>query len=79
MDRRGFLIGLIGGVAIASAARAWPFRVFSFPNKVVINPIMDINAISSKYLVPVLGDEIFRPSPLFYYLREREEALITCI
>ena len=79
MDRRTFLRSVVGGVAIASTTRTWPFRVFSFPQEVVINPIMDINAITLKYVVPVLGDEIFRPSPLFYYLREREEALIACI
>jgi hypothetical protein len=33
MDRRGFFGALIGGVAVAAAARSWPFRVFSFPSQ----------------------------------------------
>lgn len=31
MNRRGFLGVLVGGVAVAAAARTWPFRVYSFP------------------------------------------------
>lgn len=31
MDRRKFLSQLVGGVAVAAAARTWPFRVYSFP------------------------------------------------
>lgn len=30
MDRRNFLLG---GIAMAAASRAWPFRVYSFPNE----------------------------------------------
>jgi hypothetical protein len=25
---------MVGGIAVASAVRAWPFRVFSFPSEV---------------------------------------------
>jgi hypothetical protein len=34
MDRRKFLSTLIGGVAATAAVRTFPFRVFSFPQKI---------------------------------------------
>lgn len=36
MNRRNFLRTLVGGVAGAAAVRTWPFRVYSFPSKIVI-------------------------------------------
>jgi hypothetical protein len=36
MNRRGFLRSLIGGVATAAAVRMFPFRVYSFPENVLI-------------------------------------------
>lgn len=33
--RRAFLKSLVGGVAVAAAVQAWPYRVYSFPS----NPI----------------------------------------
>ena len=36
MDRREFLGTLVGGISVSAAARTWPFRVFSFPSKIVI-------------------------------------------
>jgi hypothetical protein len=36
MNRRGFLGTLVGGVAAGAAVRSWPFRVFSFPQNIVI-------------------------------------------
>ena len=36
MNRRAFIGSLVGGVATATAVRTWPFRVFSFPSKIVI-------------------------------------------
>jgi hypothetical protein len=36
MDRRNFLRSLVGGVAVAAAARTFPFRVFSFPPEIKI-------------------------------------------
>lgn len=42
MDRRKFLGSLIGGVAAGAAVRSWPFKVFSFPEKVVI-PVREYN------------------------------------
>lgn len=43
MNRRGFLRGLIGGVAAAAAVREFPFRVFSFPSELtIINPDVPI-------------------------------------
>ena len=41
MDRRNFLRSLIGGVSATSAVRTWPFRVYSFPSKVVLAKQMD--------------------------------------
>jgi len=32
VERRNFLRTLVGGVAVAAAARTWPFRVYSFPS-----------------------------------------------
>ena len=34
MNRRSFLSTLVGGVAVAAAQRAWPFRVYSFGSEV---------------------------------------------
>ena len=34
MDRRNFLRSMVGGVAAAAAVRTFPFRVFSFPNRI---------------------------------------------
>ena len=36
MDRRSFFKSMIGGVAAAAAVRTFPFRVFSFPEKIVV-------------------------------------------
>ena len=36
MDRREFLSTLVGGVFVNAAVRTWPFRVFSFPSRIVI-------------------------------------------
>ena len=36
MDRREFFRTLVGGVSVIAAVRTWPFRVFSFPSKIVI-------------------------------------------
>ena len=35
MDRRKFLSSLVGGLAATAAVRSFPFRVFSFPTKIV--------------------------------------------
>jgi len=34
MDRRNFLRSLVDGVAVATAVRTWPFRVYSFPARI---------------------------------------------
>lgn len=36
MNRRNFLGSLIGSVAAGAAVRTWPFRIFSFPQEVVL-------------------------------------------
>lgn len=36
MNRRSFLGQLIGGIAASAAVRTWPFRVYSFPDKIEI-------------------------------------------
>lgn len=75
MDRRSFLRGLVGGVALGAAVRQWPFRVFSFPSVCKVytdEQLADaMNRITKKYIV--LADEIFRPSPLFYRLKFSKE------
>jgi hypothetical protein len=35
IDRRSFLRTIVGGVAAGAAVRTWPFRVYSFPSKVI--------------------------------------------
>jgi hypothetical protein len=37
MDRRNFLRSLVGGVAAAAAVRTFPFRVFSFPETLILS------------------------------------------
>lgn len=37
MNRRSFLGQLIGGVAASAAVRTWPFKVYSFPDKIEIS------------------------------------------
>ena len=40
LSRRGFLGSLIGGVAAAAAIRTFPFRIFSFPEQIIISKVM---------------------------------------
>lgn len=52
-SRRSFLKALVGGVAVAAAARTFPFRVYSFPTAPVIapaSPFMTIAEISRESL-----------------------------
>lgn len=41
MNRRNFLNTLVGGVAVAAAARTWPFRVYSFGSVPTVYPAFD--------------------------------------
>lgn len=34
MNRRNFLRGVVGGIAVAAAERTFPFRVYSFPAEI---------------------------------------------
>lgn len=36
MNRRTFFSSMVGGVAATAAVRTWPFRVYSFPQEIVI-------------------------------------------
>jgi hypothetical protein len=49
MNRRHFLSTVVGGVAAAAAVRTWPFRVYSFPNKVELAPI-DTSAMGTMWM-----------------------------
>lgn len=40
MDRRQFLKLTVGGIALAAATPAWPFRVYSFPKSVIVRPLL---------------------------------------
>lgn len=40
MERRNFLRTLVGGVAVAAAARTWPFRVYSFPSEPITQSLI---------------------------------------
>ena len=73
MNRRSFLRGLgavIGGIALEQAV---PFgRVYSFPTKIhCVNAFDEASGITGKYIVPVLFDNVFKPSPLFITLKAR--------
>ena len=46
MDRRAF----IGGLLASAAVRTWPFRVFSFPSKVSIAPIISSESVSIRFV-----------------------------
>lgn len=39
IDRRSFLKDMVAGMAITSAVRQWPFRVYSFPPEVKTVPL----------------------------------------
>lgn len=71
MNRRGFLRGLIGGVAVAAAATSFPFRVFSFPTEIVrpkfniiIDPLMPPGRIAfmdSRIMYETLLKKFYEP------------------
>ena len=50
MERRAFLTSLIGGVAVAAAARTFPFRVFSFPSAISLAPAIGNQFISADHI-----------------------------
>ena len=58
MDRRGFLRMMVGGVAAAAAVRTFPFRVFSFPEKIQLaNPCLTMDQV--RVSVELLQDSAF--------------------
>lgn len=58
MNRRGFLRGLVGGVAVAAAAPTFPFRVFSFPTEIVVPQFHPNLSLYGKVLRDVYQDAI---------------------
>jgi hypothetical protein len=54
MDRRGFLRGLVGGVAITAAVPSWPFRVYSFA-KTIIPVGLRVEDIEAAYRSSLFG------------------------
>jgi hypothetical protein len=83
MDRRGFLTTLIGGIAGTAAVRTWPFRVYSFPADIVrVDPFKlpeatldQLNAITIKYLNPVIANHTFTPSPMWKHFAQSGEGI----
>ena len=67
MNRRAFIGGLIGGLAI-SAAVPWPFRVYSFPSRILV-PSEDVEALEleifSKDIPNLLINPVWERVPLF--------------
>ena len=67
MDRRGFLGSLIGGVAATAAVRTWPFRVFSFPDEIIVphtlpiisNQLLSIDMITRESLRVLMNSLTF--------------------
>lgn len=51
MNRRNFLGSLIGGIAATAAVRAWPFRVYSFPQEI---EVLSLPEITERYLAPAI-------------------------
>lgn len=45
LSRRSFLGITVGGIAAATAVRTWPFRIFSFPSTISIEPMVAANSI----------------------------------
>lgn len=83
MERRGFL-KMLGGVAMGSAVRQWPFRVYSFPSDIRIEPVT-YSSLFSEYQRQALNQyedyynyvpKCFNISiPLTDFLREGNERL----
>ena len=82
MDRRGFLSFLtrasiaatVAPMKFLDALMPWPGSTLTdFQlDAIVPAPALDaINEITTKYIYPMLADEIFKPSPVFWALRER--------
>lgn len=81
MNRRGFLRGLIGGIAITASEPQWPFRIYSFPKDIVLPKFTHVNygltvscqldKITRKYIIPRLADDIFKPSPIWLHLHNK--------
>ena len=56
MNRRSFFKLTAGGVALAAAtAREWPFRVFSFPEKIEIAKTADVERAAQQVLDPIVA------------------------
>jgi hypothetical protein len=45
MNRRNFLGMMVGGVAAAAAIRTFPFRVFSFPKEIHVEPLLSLHGL----------------------------------
>lgn len=78
-DRRGFL-RLLGGAAMAVAMEeAIPFgRVWSFPSRIVIANRLsmdELNAVTIKYIEPILADNFFTPDMWFLRAMEAQRLL----
>jgi hypothetical protein len=66
LSRRSFLGITVGGIAAAAAVRTWPFRMFSFPENISVEPILSANSI--RYLRafdPIQGKFISRFDVLY--------------
>jgi hypothetical protein len=69
MNRRNFLYLLTGTAIAAAMEEAVPFgRVWSFPSNLTIHTADELNQLTLKYIVPVLADEVFTPSPVWWVL-----------
>jgi hypothetical protein len=66
---------MVGGVATATAAQMWPFRIYSFPKEITIPTVDQINEITRKYFIATIGDQYFRPSPTFWFLKNKEKVV----
>lgn len=59
LNRRGFLKGLIGGVAVAAAAQSFPFRVYSFPTEIHVPKIGEWCCYNVKFTTTLPPDPAF--------------------
>lgn len=77
MDRRGFLRlfpALVGAMTIDPEELLWkPIKTIFIPDTVRLATWEEIDALTLKYIVPKLIDQLFTTSPIYSYLATRKK------
>lgn len=79
LDRRGFL-KMLGGVAVVAAAPTYVFAPSRGWTPTKVEPIYqfgftgfkEMNSVTTDWIVPMLTDNVFKPSPLFSKLKVKD-------